>query len=74
MMDSATLKIDRAAKHVTEINELFCKQHPFSYILETDARTRERATLSKENEPVIHAGAFSLESLARVAFFLTTRF
>ncbi len=53
MFKSAYLKIDRATEHVTQLNELFRKNRPFSYVLETNTKTGERATFSKENKPVI---------------------
>ncbi|PIV44623.1 MAG: hypothetical protein COS27_01300, partial [Nitrospirae bacterium CG02_land_8_20_14_3_00_41_53] len=57
MTDSAALKIDRATEHVNELNELFQKQRPFSYILETNTKTGQRATFAKKNEAVIHRAA-----------------
>jgi hypothetical protein len=59
MVDSAYLKINRAAKHVTELSELFRKECPFSYILETNAMTGERATFAKKNEAVISCAAIT---------------
>lgn len=56
-IDSAQLKIDRAEEHITDLNKLFCEKPPFSYILETNTKTGERATFAKKNEPVIAAGA-----------------
>jgi hypothetical protein len=53
MADGATLKIERAAKHVADLNALFRKNSPFSYILERNANTGECATFAKKNEPVI---------------------
>jgi hypothetical protein len=53
MPDGADLKIERAAKHVDELNELFREKRPFSYVLETNTQTGERATFAKKNETVI---------------------
>jgi hypothetical protein len=57
MTDSATLKVDRAAKHVADLNELFRKQRPFSYIFEKNTKTGECATFAKKNEAVIDQAA-----------------
>lgn len=54
MTDSASLKIDRATEHVTELKVLFQKQRPFAYVLETDTKAGQRATFAKRNESVIH--------------------
>lgn len=53
MANSANLKVDRAAKHVAELDDLFREQRPFSYILETDLKTGERATFAKKDEAVV---------------------
>lgn len=50
---SAYLKIDRASEHIGELNELVRKERPFSYVLETNTQTGERATFAKKNEAVI---------------------
>jgi hypothetical protein len=57
MTDSADLKIHRATEHVNELNVLFQKQRPFSYVLETNTKTGQRATFAKRNESVIHRAA-----------------
>jgi hypothetical protein len=57
MIDSAALKIDRATEHVNELNVLFQKHRPFTYVLETNAKTWQRATFAKRNESVIHRAA-----------------
>lgn len=57
MTDSASLKIDRASEHVNELNVLFQKQLPFTYVLETDTKAGQRATFAKRNESVIHRAA-----------------
>ena len=57
MADSAILKVDRAAKHVADLIELFGKNRPFSYCVETNTQTGQRATFAKKNEPVINAAA-----------------
>jgi hypothetical protein len=51
-MDSASLKIDRAAKHVIELEALFRKQRPFTYVLETNTKTGQRATFAKRYETI----------------------
>jgi hypothetical protein len=57
MADSAALKVDRATKHIVELNELFRVTRPFSYILETNTKTGERATYAKKNEALIDLAA-----------------
>jgi hypothetical protein len=57
MTDSATLKIHRATEHVGDLNALLQKSSPFSYILETNTKTGQRATFAKRNEAVIHRAA-----------------
>src|SRR5882757_9502921 len=52
---NAYLKLDNAAEHITKVNEILQKQCPFSYVLETNTRTRQRATFAKKNEAVIDA-------------------
>jgi hypothetical protein len=57
MTDSAFLKVDRAAKHIDELNELFREKRPFSYVIETNTQTGQRATFAKKNEAVVNAAA-----------------
>ena len=57
MADSALLKVDRAAKHVTELNELFGKTRPFTWVVETNTTTAERTLRPEKNEAVVNAGA-----------------
>jgi hypothetical protein len=57
MTDSASLKIDRAKEHVTELHLLLQKQRPYTYVLETDTKAGQRATFAKRNESVIHRAA-----------------
>lgn len=57
MADSANLKIKRAANHIADLNDVLRERRPFSYILETNAKTGERATFAKRNEPVIYDAA-----------------
>lgn len=57
MPDSAALKINRATEHIEELNELFREKRPFGYVLETNTKTSERATLTKKNEAVVNTGA-----------------
>lgn len=46
------LKLDRAAEHIAELSKILREQHPFSYVVETNTKTRERATYAKTNEAV----------------------
>lgn len=57
MTDSAMLKIHRATEHVNELNALFQKKRPFTYVLETNTMTGQRATFAKRNEAVINLAA-----------------
>ncbi len=57
MSDSASLKIERAAEHIEELNVLFREQRPFAYVLEGNAKTGERATYAKKNEAVVQRAA-----------------
>lgn len=53
MADSSLAKIDRATKHIDELNELLRKNRAFSYIAETNEKTGECATYAERNEAVI---------------------
>lgn len=53
MADHSNLKIDRATKHIVELNEVLRKQRPFSYVVETNTKAGERSTFAKKNIPVI---------------------
>lgn len=53
-MESAHLKIERAAKHLSDLNNLFREKRPFCYVLEIHAKSGQRATFAKTNEPVIN--------------------
>ena len=57
MTDSAILKVDRAAKHVVDLNELFRKNRPFAYVIQTNTQTGERSTFAKHDETVINQAA-----------------
>ena len=57
MIDSASLKVGRAAKHIDELNVLFQEHRPFTYVLEGNAKTGERAIYGKKNEAVIQQAA-----------------
>jgi len=57
MVDSANLKIERAAKHVAELSELFRKHRPFTFTLERNIQTGEASVGPKKNEAVIDAAA-----------------
>ena len=56
-MDSALLKIDRAEKHIIELDALFRKQRPFTYVFETNLKTGQRATFAKKNETIANDSA-----------------
>lgn len=56
-MDSAYLKVKRAAKHHAELAEMFKRSKPFGYYLETNCKTGERATFAKKNEEVANEAA-----------------
>lgn len=53
MTDSALSKIDRAAKHIDELNEVLSEKRPFRYVVETDAHASQRSILAKRNPAVI---------------------
>jgi hypothetical protein len=64
MLDSALLKIDRAMKHINELNELLKESRPFTYVLETDIYRGLRATYAKRNEPIIgHVAAITADAI-----------
>jgi len=54
MTDSALLKIDRAAKHVSDLNKLFGETRPFVLVLETSTDAKKRAIFPKRNEAIIN--------------------
>ena len=53
MTASYTLKLERAKKHITEVNDLLKKRCPFRYTVETDYEAGERSIGAKRNEAVI---------------------
>lgn len=53
MFDSAYVKLERASEHIGYLSELIRNQKPFTYILETNAKTGERSVFAKKNEAVI---------------------
>jgi hypothetical protein len=53
MFESAYLKLERAAEHVNELSKVIRERKPFTYVLESNTHTRERATFAKKNKPVI---------------------
>lgn len=57
MVDSAVLKVDRALKGVGELGRLVRERRPFTYVVETNTRTCERATFAKKNRPVVDEAA-----------------
>ncbi|GAD89841.1 hypothetical protein VHA01S_028_00400 [Vibrio halioticoli NBRC 102217] len=56
-MDSAYLKVKRAEKHLAELSQMFRRNKPFGYYLETNYKTGERATFAKRNEDVANEAA-----------------
>lgn len=56
-MDSAYLKVKRAEKHHAELSQMFKKNKPFGYYLETNCKTGERSTFAKRNEEVANEAA-----------------
>lgn len=50
---SANLKIKRAEKLISEVEELLQKSPPFTYVVETNTQTNERCTLAKKNDAAI---------------------
>lgn len=57
MLESAVLKIDRAGKHIADLDNLFREHRPFTYVVETNTRIGQRATRAKKNEAIIKAAA-----------------
>ena len=53
MRDGAKLKIERAARGITELESLFSKRPPFTYVIETNTSTRERAIFANKNQSSI---------------------
>lgn len=53
-MNNAQLKIARASKHIDELKHLFSEKHLFTYVVETNTQTGERATFAKKNEAIIN--------------------
>jgi hypothetical protein len=54
MADSASLKIDRAAKHVAELSELLRKNRPFVLVVQTYVETGQRTAFTKKNAAVVN--------------------
>jgi len=52
-MENSELRIERAKKHLAEIESLISDSEPFHYLVETDIFTGDRATFSRENKTVI---------------------
>jgi hypothetical protein len=55
MADSASLKVDRATKHIAELNEVLRKTRPFVLVVETNTQTGKRLLRTKKNEAAIGA-------------------
>lgn len=62
-MDSAIIKVKRAEKHYTELEELLTEQKPFRYFLETNFKTGEKATFAKRNEEIASNAAIIIGDL-----------
>lgn len=56
-MDSPSLKIARAEKHLAELGTLLKRTKPFTYCLETNWKTGQRATYARKNEQVCNDAA-----------------
>jgi len=56
-MDSASLKIKRAEKHLAELSLLFKLKRPFRYFVETNFKAGQRATFAKRDEAVANEAA-----------------
>ncbi len=54
MTDSALLKLDWAAKHIAELNELMRKTRPFPLVLKTNTQTGKRTLGCEKNERVVN--------------------
>src|SRR5262245_44672659 len=57
MADSALLKLQRAATHISDLDKLLDKTQPFPLILKTDTRTGERTLGCEKNERVVDQAA-----------------
>ena len=53
MTDSATLKVNWAAKHIFELNEVLRKTRPFPFVLKTNTQTGDRVLGCEKNEAVV---------------------
>lgn len=50
---SALAKLNRATKQIAELNDLFRETPPFTYVLETNTATGERATFAKKDDLIV---------------------
>jgi hypothetical protein len=57
MTDSPALKLDQAARHISNLAKLFSEKRPFSYVVETNEKTGQRATYAKRNKAVCDEAA-----------------
>ena len=64
MARSAYHRIDRATEHIAELNEMFRKERPFRYVLETNVETGERSTRGKKNTAVVERAATLVGDIA----------
>jgi hypothetical protein len=62
LFEDAYLKVERAREILDEIKSMIEKEPPFSYVLETDIRSHERATLAKTNSLSLKKVKFVAES------------
>jgi hypothetical protein len=60
MTASYTLKVDRAKKHIAEVNDFLKKRRPFRYTVETDYEAGKRSIGAKRNEAVIREIALAM--------------
>jgi hypothetical protein len=52
-LKSAYLKLGHACECIRKLNEILGKERPFTYVVETDTSSKQRATFAKKNETVI---------------------
>lgn len=59
MADSATAKVNRASQRIKQLDGLIERKPPFTYMLETNYQTGERATYAKRNDKGIEECALA---------------
>jgi hypothetical protein len=55
--DTWQLKLKRASKRIDELNAFLREERPFTYVVQTDTITGQRATLAKKNETIADEAA-----------------